>query len=375
MDEWAYKFAAGMGDTLMVALYQYLVLKGVDIQFFHKVEGIDVDKTSNNVSTISVRVQAETISAAPYQPLKFNNNLKIQTWPKDPQYDQLKNPDGLKGLDLESYYGPQPGYIKKLVLGTDFDDVVLGISLGAFPSIFSNQFFEDFPQFGDLVKNVGTVQTLSMQCWFNQTPQTMGWDTPTVGQPFTGSYINDFNTMADMVEVTKFESWGTNVPQGLSYFCGPMKDDPNPHPFSDKDWPDTMTDKVFMEGSTWLQNNMGGLYPNSTIMGKFNWNLLISNKTGPARLDDQYWRANVQPTERYVQSLPGTMKYRIDSANSGISNLYLAGDWTANFLNVGSAEAATTSGLSAGFAIIQKYSNNGDKSKLLSESQYQQKSY
>ena len=70
--------------------------------------------------------------------------------------------------------------------------------------------------------------------------------------------------------------------------------------------------------------------------------------SGPDASSTQYWRANVDPSDRYVQSLPGTDQYRLRPDESGYDNLFLAGDWTDNGLNAGCIEAAVLSGLQAG---------------------------
>jgi hypothetical protein len=60
-----------------------------------------------------------------------------------------------------------------------------------------------------------------------------------------------------------------------------------------------------------------------------------------------YMRANWAPTERYVLTPPGTVEHRLWPGQSGLDNLVLAGDWTRNGLDVGSVEAAMTSGMLA----------------------------
>ena len=71
----------------------------------------------------------------------------------------------------------------------------------------------------------------------------------------------------------------------------------------------------------------------------------------PARTDGPYYRANIDPSERYVLSVAGSTKYRLKSGKSGCANLYLAGDWTHNGLNVGCVESAALSGCQASRAI------------------------
>ena len=74
--------------------------------------------------------------------------------------------------------------------------------------------------------------------------------------------------------------------------------------------------------------------------------------TGEARFDQQFWRANISPSERYVLSLPNTLEYRLESGKSGYGNLFLAGDWTKTpDVNVGAVEVAAMSGLAAASAL------------------------
>ena len=70
-----------------------------------------------------------------------------------------------------------------------------------------------------------------------------------------------------------------------------------------------------------------------------------------ARFDSQHWTANVNPTERYVLSLPGTQKFRISPLDNTYDNLTIAGDWTACGLDTGCVEAAVISGRLAAHAI------------------------
>ena len=91
--------------------------------------------------------------------------------------------------------------------------------------------------------------------------------------------------------------------------------------------------------------------------GGFRWDLLCAHGTrsaaasGQARFGSQYWRANVDPSDRYVQSLPGSGAHRLRADGSGFDNLFLAGDWIDSGLNAGCIEAATLGGLQAGNAI------------------------
>jgi hypothetical protein len=72
----------------------------------------------------------------------------------------------------------------------------------------------------------------------------------------------------------------------------------------------------------------------------------------PEQVVARYVRANVEPSERYVQSLPGTGASRLPADGSGYDNLFLAGDWTDSGLNAGCIEAAVMSGIQAANAVL-----------------------
>jgi len=79
----------------------------------------------------------------------------------------------------------------------------------------------------------------------------------------------------------------------------------------------------------------------------------IDAKTGDdsSRFDTQYWTPNVHPSDRYVQSLPGSSRYQISPLDNTYDNLTVAGDWTSCSINAGSVEAAVMSGRLAAHAL------------------------
>ena len=76
-----------------------------------------------------------------------------------------------------------------------------------------------------------------------------------------------------------------------------------------------------------------------------------SGALDPAKVFGEYYRANIDPSERYVLSVAGSTHFRLPSGESGFANLFLAGDWTRNGLNVGCVEGAAISGAQAARAI------------------------
>jgi predicted NAD/FAD-dependent oxidoreductase len=88
----------------------------------------------------------------------------------------------------------------------------------------------------------------------------------------------------------------------------------------------------------------------------FDWTLLVPSNggAGEARFDTQYWRANVDPSERYTLALPGTREARIMAGGTGIENLFVCGDWIDNGFYIGAAEGAVISGMQAFRAVTGK---------------------
>jgi hypothetical protein len=109
-----------------------------------------------------------------------------------------------------------------------------------------------------------------------------------------------------------------------------------------------------------LNRDIENLWPKAKKSGsEFRWDLLVdpNGKTKDrksatrARFDTQYWTANVNPSDRYVLSVPGSAGYRISPLDNTYDNLSIAGDWTDCSLNVGCVEAAVMSGRLAAHAI------------------------
>ena len=61
----------------------------------------------------------------------------------------------------------------------------------------------------------------------------------------------------------------------------------------------------------------------------------------------------MNPSDRYVLALPGSLKHRISPLDNSYDNLTIAGDWTDCGFNEGCVEAAVMSGRLAAHAISQ----------------------
>ncbi len=361
-----YEMNAGMGDTIFTPLYGVLAARGVKFEFFNKVESIELDPAdATAVGTIKIARQVKLKDG--YNPLRRVGMLDC--WPDEPLYDQIVDGAKLAGVNLESWWTAwEPVERYSLQRGTDFDVVVLGISLGALPYV-AGSLARD-PAWQAMLptwdSGVQTAQTQSAQLWFTRTTAELGWAPPQfaveaqrsyeqqTGKSLGltgvgGGYVQPLNTWADLSHLLLREAWPESAHAGsISYLVGPLAETASPPPFSDHAYPGQKYAEVKQRAIDWAGANLAVLLPGATP------DLLVDpgNRNGAARFDAQFYRANIDPNERYVLSVKGTTKLRIPGGRSGYSNLVLAGDWTHNrVLNAGCVEAAVSSGMEASQAI------------------------
>ncbi|MDH3732306.1 MAG: NAD(P)-binding protein [Gemmatimonadota bacterium] len=355
-----WRMQAGMGDTIFTPAYQILKQRGVKFEYFQKVTKLET--AGKSIDGIEIATQAKIVdSQIAYQPLVEVRGLDC--WPSEPDWSQLVDGEkyAAEGIDFEDWCSPHLG-TRTLVRGTHFDDVVLGISLGAHPYICGD-LIDHSDDWKKMVDNVATIATQAGQLWLTDTTYEMGWTHP--GHPLLATYdSSNFDTWADMTELLVREAWpgvGDESPLSIAYFCGPMQEKPLPTtPHGPKQSCEELDQKsanqtIRRRFTTFLEDEMYRLWPRGSNRGQFDWDRLVDNRPGSnrgaARLESQYFRANVQPTERYVMSLPGTSEHRLQPGASGFDNLYLAGDWTWSPFNGGCVEGATISGMLAANAM------------------------
>jgi uncharacterized protein with NAD-binding domain and iron-sulfur cluster len=343
-----YRMNAGMGDTMFAPLYLVLKRRGVKFQFFRRVKSLSLSADKKSIAAITLDVQAKLAGAA-YDPLVTVKGLPC--WPSEPRYEQLQNPDTIRQYNLESWYTPWHDQIgeERLQQARDFDDVVLGIPVGALPYICQEPIAAS-PAWQKMVANIQTVQTQGLQLWLHKSAQDLGWENgatlPPAKRAFVCGYTEPFDTYADMSHLIPRENWlpGDNVQQ-VAYFCNCLPHDASiPPPFTDPNFPARQLAHVQAWTTQFLNNDVTVLWPKGGT---------IANPVplDPSLIRKVFLKANIDPPERYVLSTVGSSAFRLNPGDSGFANLYLAGDWTRTDLNGGCVEAAVMSGLAAALSI------------------------
>lgn len=355
-----WRMRAGMGDTIFSPIYQVLKERGVIFKFFHRVTNLNLSRDKNSIASVEMDVQARIIDGDEYQPLYspgFGGGKAFPCWPDEPRWAQIEDAAALQAalrgvrLTFESAWCDVKADITTLRQGEHFDQIVLGISVAGVKTI-TNQLSQANAAWHRMVDAIGTVQTQAVQLWMLPKLAELGWPS---GSTIMTTYQEPLDTWGEMTDVLQMENWqGNPKPQSLHYFCGPMEGPEEP-PLDDPDYPADADATVKQTALHWLQNYIGHLWPNAVLHGTQGLDFAElhdpANGAGIARFNSQFWRANIDPSERYVTSFPNTSIHRLRSDETGFSNLFLAGDWTVSSVNGGCVEAAVESGMAAARAI------------------------
>jgi uncharacterized protein with NAD-binding domain and iron-sulfur cluster len=345
-----WEMLAGMGETIFAPLFQVLSARGVKVHFFHQVNRLELsspDKT--HIERIHIFRQVE-LAGDTYSPLVDVQGLPC--WPSEPLYAQIRAPANLKELKprLHRRWPAEPVGETVLQRGQDFDLVVLGIPSSALEPL-TEELSAASPAWKDMLSHLESVHTFGVQVWLEPTLEGLGWKGP---PPVLGGYIDPLSTWGDMAQLLSREDWPEDLkPNDLAYFCAVR-----PPPQQD----DVPQDEVLLRmralTQTWFEQNTGAFWPEATLPqapNTLNWELLIVPNgmalLGPERLQWHYFAASQAPSDRYILSVPGSTRYRLNPGGSGFANLYLAGDWVNTALNAGGLEATVMGGLGAARAI------------------------
>ena len=366
-----WKMQAGMGDVVFTPLYQLLRQRGVTFKFFHQVEELLPAADGDSVERIVLTRQADvTRGADHYEPLVDVKGLAC--WPSAPQVGQIVPAQAAllqsKDINLESFWSDWPQVyeaafgrpLPQVVLerGRDFDLVVFGASAASVP-VLAPRLVERSPALQRMTAAVKTVATQAYQVWLTKDLAGLGWTTKSADpahageEPVLTAFSEPYDTWASMQQLIVREAWPPGFePRNVSYFCSalPMASYP---PRSDHAFPARCKAEAGKGASNQLDTRIGALWPEAATRAGFRWDWLVDEGggSGPARFASQYWRANVDPSERYVLSVVNSSRHRLRTDGSGFANLYLTGDWIRTALNAGCVEAATMAGMQTARAI------------------------
>jgi uncharacterized protein with NAD-binding domain and iron-sulfur cluster len=343
-----WRMRAGMGDVVFSPLYLALRKRGVRFEFFSRVTRLGLMPGRPIVDAIELSRDATVVAGADrYEPLRRIGDWWC--WPATPDQGQLSDAE------------PRRQTLRR---GSQFDDVVLAIPVGAQGEI-CGELTAANPRFKQMLEGAETVRTKALQVWLTRPIEELaarrGDDQPGLDPPAT-AYAEPFDTYCDMSHLLDAEGYdGVDGPKAVAYFCAVLPD------FTDA----VQAQRAVHSGAVeYLERRARVIWPGAFSEGAFDWNVVFDplGRSGPARLEAQYLRANVEPTDRYVMTPAGSVDSRLDPDRSGFENLVLAGDWTHNGIDGGCVEAAVISGERAAEGLIARRA--ADRSPTLRGSRY-----
>ena len=342
-----YKPRAGFADVVVTPMYELLRSRGVHVEFFHRVDALHLSADRHRVESVALTRQASLAGPDPYQPLLTVED--VTCWPSEPFWDQLEGGSGLAAADVCFEQGDvDPAHAEALTLemDRDFDVVVLGISAAALPAL-CGELIDDAgnPRFQSMLAHTHTIMTQAFQLWSTRTLAELGWE---YAGTVSSCFIEPLDTYCDMTELLGRETWtAADDARSVGYFCGVLDD-------AADDSAAAATARA-RAGATDYLAHITAQWTKAVdpASGAFDWSVLLDRegRTGADRLDAQFVRANFELTERYVQTPPGSVQYRLRPDESGYPNLILTGDWTRTGLDMGCVESAVMSGMLASRAI------------------------
>jgi len=357
-----WKMQAGMGDVVFAPFYEVLSRRGVRFDFFQRLTHIALSQPQANaagkpphVEKLVFDTQAKIAGGGEYRPLVDIAGLPC--WPSEPDWTQLEDGARLKRehRQFESSWDARKEGEQILSVGRDFDLVVLAIGVGAVPLV-CRELIEYDPRWRQMVERVKSVPTQALQLWLNEDVASLGWKGPSAN---VSGFVEPFDTWADMSQLIDREAFRTPV-KSIAYFCSVLPDAKTLADERSADYPERRHEEVRQNAIDFLNQHVRQLWPNA-VRNEFRWELLVDAEPKPPsrkraavssdRIDSQYVRANVEPSDRYVLSLPGTLAYRLSPLDVTCDNLTIAGDWTACGFTEGCVEAAVMSGRLAAHAL------------------------
>jgi hypothetical protein len=218
-----------------------------------------------------------------------------------------------------------------------------------------------------MIDGVKTTATMSMQLWISPDLEQLGFKRSDWGlapehcAPNVVVYQSPMYSWLDSSLVRWTERWPkTRQPGLIAYYTGAMSDPARTPGFDDTTYPKVALAQLTGTSTQWLWDNMGWFWPAATRAESprgFDPALLLgpdADSSAQEKLEFQFYRANVDPWQRYTLSSPGSARFRMRADASGYENLFLAGDWIDFGMNVGYVEGAIVSGVQAARALRHK---------------------
>ena len=328
----------GMGEIVFAPLYEVLKSRGVKFEFFHRVDSLELDADGTRLDRVVGVVQNRPVAAS-YDPLLLYNN---ERWCGRTSRSRARLNSILRCRTGRSISTNARGPNRPRQRPSSLHRTAISMSASwPFRSERSVRSATTWP-----VKSPhGAPCSPSPRRRRRRFPPSSGCPRPPrrsagrTGPPSLTANRPSLSTWADMSFLLPLERPSTS--RHLSYFCGPCPRNVYAIPPSD-----STRDPLIWRRAARTRRRGCGTTLTAAAEGRSS-DSFASADSG----DELYVRVNGYPSDSYVLTLPGTVEHRLPPGGSGVTNLFLAGDWTKNGLDIGSFETAVLSGLECARAI------------------------
>ncbi len=341
-----------------------LVARGVKLNFFHKVTNIRASKDGSHIEGLDIARQVRIQGAASggqYQPLFTCKGMRC--WPAEPLWQQLEGGEALQqaGVDLESNWCQlPPAEMIHLQAGSDFDHGVLGIALGpwkdlGYPGDLGANLRASNAKLRQMAAALPIMPSGGVQLWCDRTTTGLGFEQPGVPKARVAgvSIAPPMDVWADMTPTLATEDWGLDGPASVQYLCGTLDSDLYRQPPTNAAVPKQARDRLLELMAGQLKATGAVMWPAARKGDDFDWDVLHADPAaqGIERLDQQWIRANVDPTECCVSSPANTTQLRLRADQTGVDNLWLCGECAYTGVNSTCVESVVMAGMQAARAL------------------------
>ncbi len=342
---------AGVGELVISPIYEVLRARGVTFKFFHRVMSLEPDASGDGIGSVVLSEQA-LVTAGEYHPLVALHlgGIDMKVWRSEPDWSQLFGGVPSPKPDFESYWDATSIGTRTLVAGTDFDTVVLAIPVTALREVAA-PLIAIRSAWRNMVNAMPGVPNCAMQLWMDRSVAQLGW----TEAPALDAGPTPFDVWCDMSESLLYENWpSASAPRSAHYLCGVLETDLHLRDRTQTSTPHEAAAQVRNRAIAFLETDAYALWPGVYAPGQvFRWDCLVApaGVLRQQRIDHQFLRANIDPSEVTHASPPGSTAQRLYAGHSQFNNLVLAGDWVRNGLNSAAIEAAIMGGRQAARAI------------------------
>ena len=229
----------------------------------------------------------------------------------------------------------------------DFDQVVLGIAVGALPRDHGGAVRVTVrSSWRTMLDNATPPATQAMQLWMNINLEETGWP---LASPILDAYAEPFNTWAaDEPDPRQGELAPERAPVRHRLFCDNMAGRLPLPPFTNHAFP-AREDRAGQGSTRGVARAEHGApvavrHSRRRARSSGRSSSTCENRGGAARLEGSTSAPASTPRERYVRNAARADQHRLPAGGSGFPT-YLTGDWVDNgSLNLGCVESTVIAG-------------------------------